>query len=323
MIEPECGPGPRSLIARPQDIGWFDSLTAASALVRQRCEPFVELTRPGVLALVVVTAAPVFVVNAAVWPGLAAAAGILLAITLAGASCSALNAVLERDLDARMKRTRSRPLPSGRLTPRAATIYGLTLGVLATALAGALGGGLAAAITFGSIVFYVGLYTGWLKRRTPQNIVIGGAAGAVAPLIADAALTGEVGPVAWLVFALIVLWTPPHFWAVALYRKGDYAAAGLPMMPLVVGEHGTRQRMLAYGVVSVAASLVAIPLGLAGWIFGVAAAVVGAWFLRDLIRTLIEADARSARRVFMTSNIWLLTVVVALCVDGLVSALSF
>jgi protoheme IX farnesyltransferase len=179
------------------------------------------------------------------------------------------------------------------------------------------GGVVAAAIGAGTIAFYVGVYTAWLKRRTPQNIVIGGAAGATAPLILDAAIGGTIGAASLIIFAIVFLWTPPHFWAVAIYRRRDYERAGIPMMPSVVGERGTRIRMLAYGVLLVPAALLPVLFAGSSWAYGFVSLALCGRFLGTLARFAFTGGEARARSVFKESNLFLLLLIVALCVDGL------
>ncbi len=274
-----------------------------------------RMTRPRVLALVVFTCLPVLALGG--WPGTARALAILGATFLAGASASVLNAWLERDSDARMARTRGRPLPAEVLHPRFALAYGIVLGVASVAALAGVGGALAASLGLGSILFYVLVYTWWLKPRTPLNIVIGGAAGASAPLLADAALDGRLGLEGLLPFLLVLLWTPPHFWAVALYRKQDYAAARIPMLPLVVGDEATRRRMVAYVLVLIPVSLSVVVLPPLGLPYLLAAAGLGTWLLVEALRCLRRAAHRQDRWFFAVSNQYLLWLFAAMVLDGL------
>src|SRR5687768_12997877 len=208
---------------------------------------FVALTKPRVMSLVVFTglcgllAAPV-----AIHPVLGFTA--ILCIALGAGAAAALNQWYEADIDALMKRTASRPLPAGRMAPESALHFGVALGVFSVLLMGLATNWFASAILAVSILFYVLVYTVWLKRRTPQNIVIGGAAGAFPPLIGWAAATGDVTLLPLLLFLLIFLWTPPHFWALSLFVRSDYAAAGVPMLPVVAGERTTRRQSLFYAL---------------------------------------------------------------------------
>jgi len=271
----------------------------------------IAVTRPRVLALVTVTGLPVFGLHQHA-VSLGAAAAILAGTLMVGGSCSALNAVLERDLDAKMTRTIDRPLPSGALSVEGAIAWGLLLGAAGCGLLVVAGTPLAGWVGFGTIAFYVGVYTGFLKRRTPQNIVIGGAAGATAPLIVDAAVDGRIGFAGLLLFLLIFLWTPAHFWAIALFRREEYAAASIPMMPNVIGDHPTRWRMLGYGALTVLASLHPYLVGELGPIYTVPAVGLGVYFLWKLVELLRVRTVTAARSAFMASNFYLLLLFVAM-----------
>src|SRR5687768_9097873 len=232
---------------------------------------FVALTKPRVMTLVVFTglcgllAAPV-----TLHPVLGFTA--VLCIALGAGAAAALNMWYERDIDALMKRTASRPIPAGRMPAEAALHFGVGLGVFSVLLMGLATNWFAAAILAASILFYVFVYTIWLKRRTPQNIVIGGAAGAFPPLIGWAAATGQADLLPMLLFALIFLWTPPHFWALSLFVRSDYAKAGVPMLPVVAGARATRVQVMLYALPMAAAAVAPWPLGLAGPLYGAAAA---------------------------------------------------
>ena len=238
---------------------------------------FLALTKPRVMTLVVFTglcgmlAAPV-----AIHPVIGFTA--ILCIALGAGAAGALNQWYEADIDARMKRTRARPLPAGRMSRDSALHFGVGLGVFSVLLMGLATNLLAASILAVSILFYVFVYTIWLKPRTPQNIVIGGAAGAFPPLIGWAAATGGIAPLPLLLFALVFLWTPPHFWALALFVKTDYANAGIPMLPVVAGERATRTQIGLYTIPMAAAAIAPWPLGLTGAIYGGVAVVATAWF---------------------------------------------
>jgi len=274
-----------------------------------------DMCRPRVLLLVVFTGLPVLAMGRGGWPGLVTAFWVLLGTGLAGGASSVLNAYIERESDAFMARTRNRPLPAASMAPGHAVSYGVFLATLSTAILYAVGGWLAATVGVVSILFYVFFYTAFLKKRTPQNIVIGGAAGATAPLIASAALDSHISVAAWVLFAIIFLWTPPHFWAIALYRKDEYAAAGIPMMPNVVGDQGTRWRMLAYTLLLVGASVVPSVLGHLTWLYGAAAIVLGAWFTWWNIK-VIRARLNSVDRgMFKASIVYLFLLYGAMLAD--------
>jgi heme o synthase len=276
---------------------------------------YLDITRPKVIGLVVFTGLPALFLGQDAWPDPARAAWVLLGTGLAGGASSALNAYVERDTDARMARTRRRPLPASVLLPRVVLAYGLLLLVVSTIILGAVGGALAVAVSLATVAFYVGVYTLWLKPRTPQNIVIGGAAGATAPLIASAAMTGSLSLGAWVMFLLIFLWTPPHFWAIALVRKNEYACAGFPMMPLVVGDQPTRWRSLAYALALFPVSLVPWWVGDLGPAYGVAALALDAWFAGSVVHSMIAQESSVDWRVFRVSIAYLMLLFGAMLVD--------
>jgi protoheme IX farnesyltransferase len=284
---------------------------ARSSLAR-RLAHYVALTKPRILPLVLFTALPVLLMA---HTGLAQALGILAGISLAAAAANALNMYVERDRDALMERTRTRPLPAAELTPRAALTFGLALSLLATALLQLVASRAAALLGVASILFYVFVYTIWLKPRTPYNAVIGGAAGAAAPLIADAAVNGHVGWPGLLLFSIVFFWQPPHVWAIALYRKRDYAAAGIPMMPAVVGDERTRRRMLWYTLGLLPVTILPAPLGLLGPFYLCAAIVLGAWFTWVGVRLIRERTDAAAQRVFRVSLVYLALLYLAMLVD--------
>jgi protoheme IX farnesyltransferase len=236
------------------------------------------LTKPRVMYLVVFTglcgllAAPEL-------PPLVLGFTAILCIALGAGACGALNQWYEADLDAKMRRTAKRPLPAGRMDRDAALHFGVGLGAFSVLLMGVATNWLAAALLAASILFYVLVYTVWLKPRTPQNIVIGGAAGAFPPLIGWVAATSHVAPLPLLLFGIIFLWTPPHFWALSLFVRSDYAAAGIPMLPVVAGPERTRRQILLYSLAMGAAAVAPWPLGLTGPIYGACAAILSFVFI--------------------------------------------
>jgi protoheme IX farnesyltransferase len=286
--------------------------------VRDALGLYWQMTRPRVLALVLFTGLPVFAMHQAGWPSVWTTFVVLFGTALAGAACSVLNAYVERETDARMARTQKRPLPVAAIAPGHAVGYGVFLSGLSTAVLWATGGWVAAAVGLGSILFYVLVYTMWLKPRTPQNIVIGGAAGATTPMIAEAALTGSIGWGSLCLFLIIFFWTPPHFWAIALFRKADYAAAGIPMMPNVVGDQPTRWRMLGYTALLIPVSLAPFAIDYLGWVYATSAIVLGLYFLWKNIGVLRARDVRVDRKFFMTSNLYLLALFASMIVDVIV-----
>jgi protoheme IX farnesyltransferase len=286
-------------------------MAAALASVRN----YVALTKPGVLLLVIFTGLPALALAAGDWPSPGFATTTLLGIALAAAAANTFNCYVERDRDALMARTRRRPLPAARLEPGRALFFGFALAVSSTGLLLAVAGPVAAALGVASILFYVFVYTVWLKPRSAWNAVVGGAAGAAAPLIADAAVDGRVGPTGWLLFAIIFLWQPPHVWAIALFRKRDYEAAGIPMLPSVIGEGPTRWRMLWYTLALVPVTLAPVPLGMLGGFYLVAAVALDAWFVWHAGRVLRERTPAAARRMFQVSLAYLFALFLAMLGD--------
>jgi protoheme IX farnesyltransferase len=214
-----------------------------------------------------------------------------------------------------MARTRNRPLPAAAVQPTHALAIGLLLAVSSTVVLWGVGGAFAAGVGVTTILFYVFVYTLWLKPRTPQNIVIGGAAGATAPLIAEAALDGRLTFASWLLFLIIFLWTPPHFWALAIYRKEEYAAAGFPMMPNVVGDVATRRQSVVYTVLLLALTLAPVPLGMLSWGYGAAALAAGAWFLWRVLGSVRADDPKVDYGVFRASISYLFALFGAMLID--------
>ena len=290
--------------------------TAAGAQgAADRARAFADLTKPRLLPMVLFTGLPVFGMATGGWPTLGFAALTLLGIALAAASANTLNAYLERDKDALMERTRLRPLPAGRVSPRAALAFGLLLGAVSTGLLLALAGPAAAGVGVASILFYVFVYTIWLKPRSAWNAVIGGAAGAAAPLIADVAVHGTFTAAGLSLFAIVFFWQPPHVWAIALYRKRDYEAAGIPMLPSVIGDEATRWRMLWYGIGLVPVTLAPWALGFVGPFYLAVALGMNAWFVASILRLLRARDDAAAQRVFRVSLAFLFALFLALNVD--------
>src|SRR3954464_7441266 len=236
------------------------------------------LTKPRVMSLVVFTGLA-GMLAAPVLPPLALGFTAILCIALGAGACGALNQWYEADLDAKMRRTAKRPLPAGRMDRQTALHFGVGLGGFSVLLMGLATNWLAAGLLAASILFYVLIYTAWLKPRTAQNIVIGGAAGAFPPLIGWIAATGHFAPLPLLLFAIVFLWTPPPFWALSLFVRSDYAAAGIPMLPVVAGVTNTRRQIFLYSLPMAAAAVAPWPLGLTGPIYGVSAAILSFVFL--------------------------------------------
>jgi protoheme IX farnesyltransferase len=251
---------------------------AGGASLRQVVGRYVALTKPRIIELLLVTTLPVMILAARGLPDLWTAVATLIGGTLAAGSANTLNCVVDRDIDAVMSRTKRRPMAKQQVPPIAALRFGIVLGAAATLLLGLGVNWVSAGLADGAIAFYVFVYTLGLKRRTPSNIVIGGAAGCFPVLIGWSAVRGDVGWPAVVLFAVVFLWTPPHFWALAMRFKDDYAAAGVPMLPVVAPAISVTRQIVWYSWAMVAASLVLIPFG-AGPLYAVAAVVLGAAFL--------------------------------------------
>ncbi|MBB5684191.1 heme o synthase [Sphingobium boeckii] len=286
---------------------------------------FLALTKPSVMRLVVFTGlCGMLVAPGGINPVLGFTA--ILCIALAAGASGALNQWYEADIDALMKRTEKRPLPAGRMDRQSALHFGVGLSFFSVLLMGFATNWFAAVMLAGSILFYVIIYTMWLKPRTPQNIVIGGAAGAFPPLIGWIAATGHVAPLPVLLFLIIFLWTPPHFWALALWVRPDYAAAGIPMLPVVAGERTTRRQIFLYSIPMAAAAIAPWAMGLTGNLYGVTAAVLTAWFLylaaKVGIRTAVEDDGmKPEKRLFAFSILYLFLLFGILLADHWMMAL--
>jgi heme o synthase len=293
--------------------------TALPVASGSRVSDFVALLKPRVMTLVVFSGAVgLFIAPGALHPLLAVVA--ILCIAVGSGAAGAINMWYERDIDALMSRTANRPLPAGRVAPGDALGFATVLAVFSVVLMGFATNWAAAGLLALAILFYVFVYTVWLKRRTPQNIVIGGAAGAFPPMIGWAAVTGDISLVSLSLFAIIFLWTPPHFWALALYRSGDYARAGVPMMPVVAGRSSTKRQMLAYTLLLVPVSLVPFALGAAGLLYAIGVVVLGGAFIVSALRVLREPDAaedKRARQMFGFSILYLFLVFALLLADSL------
>ena len=296
-----------------------DGAARAMAVSVASWRDFLDLMKPRVMSLVVFTGlAGLVVAPGALHPVLAATA--VLCIAVASGAAGAINMWYDRDIDAVMSRTRGRPIPTGRVAPEAALSFGVILAGAATMIMGLALNWMAAALLAGAAAFYVFVYTMWLKRRTPQNIVIGGAAGAFPPMIGWAAVTGDISLGSAALFALIFVWTPPHFWALSLFRRNDYAKAGLPMLPVVAGETATKRQMLMYTGLLLPVGLLPSALGLAGPGVAVGAAVLGGLFMLCAVRVWREDGAatgyRAARQMFGYSVFYLFAMFGLLLIDG-------
>lgn len=268
---------------------------------------YVRLLKPRVMSLVVFSGfAGLFVAPGSLHPVLAAVA--VLCIAVGAGAAGAINMWFDRDIDAVMMRTRGRPIPRGKIAADDALAFGGVLAFGSVFLMALAVNFVAAALLASAILFYVFVYTMWLKRSTPQNIVIGGAAGAFPPMIGWAAVTGDVGVEALVLFSLIFFWTPPHFWALALYREGDYAKAGVPMLPVVSGKPATKRQMLVYTILLFPLGIAPSFLGFAGIAYGVAAAVLGAIFIAYSVWVLRDDGDKSAKGMFRYSILYLFAI---------------
>ena len=295
------------------------SLTQADTALPADWRDLFALTKPRVMSLVVFTAlCGLLAAPGTVHPVLAFSS--ILAIALGAGASGALNQWYEAGIDAKMKRTASRPLPAGRLDPQTALQFGVGLAAFSVFLMLFASNWQAALLLLVSILFYVFIYTMWLKPRTPQNIVIGGAAGAFPPLIGWVAATGGVAPLPVLLFLLIFLWTPPHFWALALFMKSDYAAAGIPMMPVVAGEKSTRRQIFFYALIMAVSAVAPWLLGYTGALYGWTAVILSAVFVvlsaQVGTRTTRESDSmKPEKRLFAFSIAYLFILFGAVVAD--------
>ena len=293
------------------------STTAAIRLAPSSGEgvaDYIEILKPRVMSLVVFTGlVGLIVAPGHIHPVLGAVA--VLCIAVGAGAAGAINMWYDRDIDALMRRTARRPLPAGRMLPGEALGFGIVLGVGAVLVMGLAANWVAAELLALTIGFYVFVYTIWLKRRTPQNIVIGGAAGAFPPIIGWAAVTGDIGWGAITLFAIIFFWTPPHFWALSLYRAGDYKAAGVPMLPVTSGQRETKRQMLLYTLILWPAAAAPWLLGLAGGLYAAGALLLSAAFTGSAIQVWRDDGERTARRMFAFSLLYLFLIFSLLLVD--------
>jgi len=283
---------------------------------------YLALMKPRVMSLVVFTAlVGLLIAPGHVHPVIALTA--LICIAVGAGAAGALNMWYDADIDVRMVRTAGRPIPQGRVTPGEAAGFGVTLAVFATVTLGLLVNVVSAALLAFTIAFYVVVYTMWLKRSTPQNIVIGGAAGALPPVIGWTAATGGIDVEPVLLFLIIFFWTPPHFWALSLYRTEDYARAGIPMLPVVAGEAATRRQIVLYTLILAPLGVVPWLLGYAGVLYGIAAAVTGAAMIALALRLRGEGRGHGAsRQMFAFSILYLFLLFAVLLVDRLSGGLA-
>jgi protoheme IX farnesyltransferase len=307
------------------EVAGIEATTQAQGLAAQpaqsRVGDYVALLKPRVMSLVVFTGfAGLVAAPGALHPLLATVA--VLCIAIGAGAAGAVNMWYDRDIDAVMQRTRRRPIPAGKVAPEEALAFGVTLTLFSVMLMGLAVNWTAAALLALANGFYVFVYTVWLKRRTPHNIVIGGAAGAFPPMIGWAAVTGTVGLEPIALFLIIFMWTPPHFWSLSLCREGDYAKAGIPMLPVVAGTAETKRQILIYTVLLAPLSLAPALLGGAGMLYGAVAFGLSLIFVLYALRVRFDPTLASARRMFRFSILYLFLVFAALIVDRAVAGMA-
>ncbi|MBL8103361.1 MAG: protoheme IX farnesyltransferase [Anaerolineales bacterium] len=285
---------------------------------RQRVKDFFILSKPLIVALLLVTTYSGLVAGAKAWPSASLTFWTLLGGTMAAAGSSALNQYIDRELDKKMQRTSRRPLAEGRLTPAEGLSYGLALSLLSYYVMAGFVNLLAALLSLVGIFYYVLFYSVWLKKATVQNIVIGGGAGAIPPMVGWAAATGHLGLAAWILFAIVFMWTPPHFWALAIVRMKDYEKAGVPMMPVVHGEEKTRRHILIYTIELIAVTLLLPIFNLAGMVYLVSAVVLGGLLLYAAFRVWKVGGNKVAWTMYRWSSMYLMFIFLALMIDAVI-----
>ena len=289
----------------------------APASFRDKVRAYFALTKPRIIELLLITTVPSMVVAQRGLPPLDLLFFTLLGGALAAAGANAINCFVDRDIDEVMTRTRRRPLPTHRVRPESALVFGALLGVASFALLWATVNALAAILALAALLFYVFVYTLGLKRSTPQNIVIGGAAGAVPALVGWAAIRGEIGLPAIVLFGIVFYWTPPHFWALAMRYEDDYSAAGVPMMPVVYGREETAKHITLYALLLFAASLAFFSVARMGWLYLAAALVLGAMFVAKAVALQRRPTVAGAWSLFRFSIHYLALLFAAMAVDQL------
>ncbi len=284
--------------------------------LRETISAYLNLTKPRIIVLLLLTTLGAMLAAEPGLPSLGLVVATLLGGALSAAAANTLNCYLDRDIDRLMERTRERrALPAGRLVPAQALRFGLMLAALSFIELALLVNLLAAVLAQAALWFYVFVYTGWLKRSTPSNIVIGGAAGAVPPLVGWAAVTGRIDLPALYLFAIVFFWTPPHFWALALLLKREYGQARVPMLPVVRGDDETRRQILLYTLLLVALTVIMVPFQLVGALYLAAALILGGLFLYYAVRLVREGTQRAAARLFGYSIVYLALLFTAVVVD--------
>lgn len=290
---------------------------AEPAVRRGVLSAYFALTKPRIIELLLITTLPSMVLAAGGWPGWWPVAATLVGGSLSAGGANAMNNWFDRDIDEVMRRTRRRPLPRGDVDPQSALVFGIGLGVLGFVWLWTFTNLLAAALSTIALLFYVFVYTMGLKRRSIQNIVVGGAAGAVPALVGWAAVRGDLGLEAWILFAVVFYWTPPHFWALALRYREDYESAGIPMLPVVRGVEATTRSILLYAGTMVLVSLMLVPVASMGWVYLLVAVGGGGWFMWESWR--VRRGPARAMTLFTVSTVYLAVLFGSIVVDVLLS----
>ena len=292
-------------------------VAAAEATARQKVAAYIALTKPRIIELLLVTTVPAMILAAGGWPATWLVVATLIGGTLSAGGANAINCYIDRDIDAVMPRTKRRPLPMHRIAPRNALIFGIALGVVAFALLWGLVNPAAAMISTAALLFYVLVYTWGMKRSTPQNIVIGGAAGAMPVLVGWAAVTGGIDLPALAMFGIVFYWTPPHFWALAMRYEKEYAAAGVPMMPVVYGRRETTKHILLYSFMQLALCLALFSVARMGALYLVSALALNGVFIYGATRLYRRPSAKRAWELFRGSIYFLALLFAAIALDVL------
>lgn len=310
---PEMPEAPHGAETRgPQEL-----ITPSRSGIKNKIRIYVMLTKPRVIELLLVTTLPSMILAEGGLPPVGLILAVLIGGALAAGGANTVNCYIERDRDQIMKRTHGRPLPMGEVSPKAALIFGLILEVAAFIWLTLTANVLSAALALSAMLFYIFVYTIWLKPRSPQNIVIGGAAGAVPALVGWAAVTNQLAVAPWILFIIIFLWTPPHFWALAVRYRDDYAKAGIPMLPVVKGLKVAGRQIAIYSVLVALASVSLQLTGTVGWIYTVSAIILGAFFVGFAFRLMRGMTPESAIKFFMFSNTYLAILFAMVAVDVL------
>lgn len=294
----------------------IESKAATPLTFGQKVWGYVALTKPRIIELLLITTVPAMVLADRGWPGTLLVINTLIGGTISAAGANVLNSYIDADIDAVMKRTQHRPLAEHRVPEQHALVLGVTLGALGFLYLWSTSNLLAASLSTAALLFYVFIYTLWLKRKTPQNIVVGGAAGAAPALVGWAAVSNSVPLGAWLLFLIVFLWTPPHFWALAIKYKDDYAAANVPMLPVTKGVPKTVNSIIRYTVALVLTTLIIAPTQDLGWVYFVIASASGLWLTFNALKLRTNPDKPMA--LFHASNIFLTLIAAGIIADVLI-----